>query len=251
MPRGKGVKQMQRILIADAAGVWRDTLEQALSARYLLRSCHDGLQALELTDQFRPDVLILDLMLSGEDGLGVLKSLQGRSHRPRIIVTGRHFSEFVTMALDHYPVDFVMRKPCSLQSILDRVEELLSQDVLLFPVRPDRLDHIDTLLVRLGVRTSQQGFRFLRRGILLLMDDPTQQLTKSLYPAIAAEFGTTKENVEKSLRTAVTCAWCARRDDVWRFYFPPAPNGQIPKPTAGQFLKRLTDVVASVNRKHA
>lgn len=242
---------MQRVLIADMAGFWRDQLEQALSRQYLLRTCHDGRVALELVEQFRPDVLILDLMLSGADGLSVLKSLEGCPERPRIIVTGRHFSDFTYMALDHYRVDSMMLKPCAVQSVLERVAELLAQEILFIPMSQDPFDYISSLLVRLGVRTSQQGFRFLRSGILRLMEDPTQQLTKSLYPAIAAEFGTTKENVEKALRTAVTCAWRNRRDEVWRFFFPPAPNGQIPKPTAGQFLKRLTDVVASVNRKQA
>ena len=81
-----------------------------------------------------------------------------------------------------------------------------------------------------------------------MMADPGQQLTKSLYPAIAEVYGTSPENVEKSLRTTVTTAWQKRRDNVWRAYFPPAPGGQIPKPTAGQFLKRLADVLLCADR---
>lgn len=242
---------MQRILIADAAGSWRAMLEQALKEQYQLCSCHDGHQALVLTEQFRPDVLILDLMLSGLDGLSVLKALQSRPEKPRIIVTGRHFSDFINAALDQYQVDSVILKPCAVQSILERVSEMLAQDTLLLPASLDPYDQITSLLVQLGIRTSQQGFRFLRWGILRMMEDPTQQLTKSLYPAIAAEFGSTRENVEKALRTAITQAWRNRRDEVWRWYFPPAPSGQIPKPTAGQFLKRLADVVAGANRKRA
>ena len=86
---------------------------------------------------------------------------------------------------------------------------------------------------------------------LLMMEDPGQQLTKSLYPAIAEVYGTSTANVEKGLRTTVTTAWQKRRDKVWRAYFPTAPGGQIPKPTAGQFLRRLTDEVLSVSRRRA
>lgn len=242
---------MHKVLIADAAEHWRGLLEQGLARDYLLRSCSDGLQALELIGQFQPNVLILDLMLSGADGLTVLKELQKRPEKPRIIVTGRYFSDFVTNALDQYRVDSMMLKPCAPESIFDRVAELLEQEPSGLFSSPDPFDHITSLLVDLNVRTSQQGFRFLRRGILLLMEDPTQQLTKVLYPAIAAEFGTSKENVEKAMRTAVVTAWKNRRDEVWRAYFPPAPTGQIPKPTAGQFLKRMTDVVSSARRKWA
>ena len=86
---------------------------------------------------------------------------------------------------------------------------------------------------------------------MLLMEEPGQQLTKQLYPTIAAEFRTSSNNVEKAMRTTVTNAWANRRDQVWRAYFPLAPGGQIPKPTAGQFLIRLSDAVRCAVRKHA
>lgn len=243
---------MRKVLIADASEHWREMLEQALRQEYQVRSCADGQQAMELADRFRPDVLVLDLMLVGTDGLGVLKHLSGRPGYPRVIVTSRYFSNFITATLEQYQVDSVMMKPCSTHSILERVDEVLAaQDGPEIPICQDPLDYITALLVRLGAPTSQQGFRYLRRGILLLMEDPGQQLTKSLYPTIAAEFSTSTANVEKALRTTVTTAWSKRRDEVWRLYFPLAPGGQIPKPTAGQFLIRLADAVQSAVRKQA
>ena len=242
---------MRKILIADSSEQWRELLEHALDAQYHVRTCPDGPKTLLLAAQFEPDVLVMDLMLAGTDGLGVLKALEGSSARPRVIVTGRYFSNFITNALERYQVDDLILKPCTVQCITERVAELLAQAEG-EPVRlPDPEDHITGLLVRLGAPTSQQGFRFLRTGILLMMEDPGQQLTKSLYPAIAAVYKTSPGNVEKSLRTTVTTAWQKRRDNVWRAYFPPAPGGQIPKPTAGQFLRRLTDEVLSVSRKRA
>ena len=133
----------------------------------------------------------------------------------------------------------------------EKSEGVLSQDTQEIPVCPDPFDYITALLVRLGAPTSQQGFRFLRRGVMLMMADPAQQLTKVLYPALAAEFDTSPANVEKALRTTVTTAWTRRRDEVWRNYFPLTPAGQIPRPTAGQFLSRLADATASMNRRQA
>ena len=242
---------MRKILIADSSEQWRELLERALGAQYHVRTSPDGPKTLLLADQFEPDVLVMDLMLAGTDGLGVLKALEGSPTRPRVIITGRYFSDFITNALERYQVDDLILKPCTVQSITERVEELLAQAEA-EPVRlPDPEDHITGMLVSLGAPTSQQGFRFLRTGILLMMADPGQQLTKSLYPAIAEVYGTSPENVEKGLRTTVTTAWQKRRDNVWRSYFPPAPGGQIPKPTAGQFLRRLTDEVLSASRKRA
>lgn len=43
-----------------------------------------------------------------------------------------------------------------------------------------------------------------------MMEDPGQQLAKSLYPAIVREFGTNGVNVEEVLCTAVAKAWIRR-----------------------------------------
>ena len=242
---------MRKILIADSSEQWRELLERALGAQYHVRTSPDGPNTLRLAEEFEPDVLVMDLMLAGTDGLGVLKVLEGSPTRPRVIITGRYFSNFITNALERYQVDDLILKPCAVRSIAERVAEILAQAEEA-PVRPpDPEDHITGLLVDLGAPTSQQGFRFLRTGILLLMTDPGQQLTKALYPAIAQIYKTSPANVEKGLRTTVTTAWQKRRDSVWRAYFPTAPGGQIPKPTAGQFLRRLTDEILSVSRRRA
>lgn len=242
---------MHKVLVADASEQWRELLEKDLGQNFQVCACADGIQALELTRQLQPDVLVLDLMLSGTDGLSVVRDLQERPDCPRIIVTGRYFSNFVTMALERYQVDSIMLKPCTARSVAERVQELLVDEEETATVYQDPYDYITTLLVRLGARTSQQGFRYLRRGIMLLMEEPGQQLTKQLYPTIAAEFRTSSNNVEKAMRTTVTNAWANRRDQVWRAYFPLAPGGQIPKPTAGQFLIRLSDAVRCAIRKQA
>jgi two-component system response regulator (stage 0 sporulation protein A) len=242
---------MHKVLIADASEDWREQLERMLDGAYQVRSSGDGDQILRMIPVFQPDVLVLDLMLQGTDGLRVVKVLHDSGALPRVIVTGRYFSNFVTGALERYQVDSVMLKPCSLRSVAERVEELLAEQTQVVPLCQDPFDYITALLVRLNAPASQQGFRLLRRGIQRLMENPNQQLTKHLYHDLAKEFSTSATNVEKALRTTVTTAWNRRRDEVWRLYFPPAPTGQIPKPTAGQFLIRLSDVVRSALRRQA
>ena len=242
---------MYKILIADAAEVWREKLAQSLGREYEVLACPDGDQALSAAERFRPDVLVLDLLLAGVDGLTLIKRLREWEDCPRFIVTGRYFSNYMTTALERYQVDNLLMKPCTTQSVADHIAEVLSQNREEVPVCPDPFDYVTAMLVRMGAPTSQQGFRFLRRGVMLMMADPCQQLTKSLYPALAAEFGTSATNVEKALRTTVYTAWTRRRDDVWRSYFPTTASGQIPRPTTGQFLSRMADAAASTLRARA
>ena len=242
---------MRKILIADTAHIWRDRLARKLGESCEVHSCADGEVALAMAERVRPDVLILDLMLPGMDGLALIKRLREWEDCPHIIVVGRYFSNFVTTALERYQVDSLIMKPCTSQIIAEHVAAVLAQEEQELPVCPEPYDYITTLLVRLSAPTSQQGFRFLRRGVMLMMEDPGQQLTKVLYPTLAAEFGTSAANVEKALRTTVTTAWNRRREEVWRNYFPLSPSGQIPRPTVGQFLSRLADATASMNRRRA
>ncbi len=239
---------MKKILIADSADAWRALVREALPREYVVLDCSDGTQAWNAVERERPDVVVLDLMIAGRDVLGIMKALSGFRDRPKTIVMGRYVSEYVHAALERYRVDLILMKPCEAQNLAERITELLCEEEPV--VRRGAYDPITAMLVELGIRTSQQGFRFLRTGIELLMEEPNQMLTKHLYPAIAAIHNTSAGNVEKGIRTAVQSAWKRCRKDVWRRYFAAASNGEVPKPTSGQFLLQLTDaLLASRNRR--
>lgn len=60
----------------------------------------DGLQAVQLVEQLRPDVLVLDLKMPGLDGFEVTRQVSERAPMTRIIVLSTHRSEaYVLQAL--------------------------------------------------------------------------------------------------------------------------------------------------------
>lgn len=64
---------------------------------------------------------------------------------------------------------------------------------------------IQEFVLSLGISPTVKGYHAICVGIRLLMDHPEygNQITKSLYPRIAAECGLTKTSVERNIRTAV------------------------------------------------
>jgi DNA-binding NarL/FixJ family response regulator len=77
------------VLIADDHPVVRQGLAVLLGVQddiELIGQASDGLQALALTAELDPDVLLLDLKLPGLDGLGVLSQLRARAARTRTLV---------------------------------------------------------------------------------------------------------------------------------------------------------------------
>lgn len=237
---------MNKILVADASEDSRLTLTEHLRKTYEVESCDNGEDALDRLRRTQPDVLILDLMLPGIDGLGVLQAAAEEGIRPITIVTSRFYSDYLINALTRFQVDYALMRPCSDFVISQRVQELLRQHQPEQLAYPSAESVVTTKMYDLGIPTNLAGFEQARLGIVLLAQNPGQSVTKVLYPAIAAMSNqkTSAGSVERNIRTAINTAWLKHNAKIWSQYFPVASNGQIPKPTNTQFLTRLADAVS-------
>lgn len=242
---------MHKVFIADYSEDFTLILAGALRANCQVEICPDGEQALSQLRTFCPDVLILDLMLPGLPGMDVLRAVKAEGLCSAVIVTSRFFSDLMLEQLQRFSVDYVLRKPCAVQAVLDRVEELRSRVQSGSLRQPDPHCAVSSMLLALNMSAHMKGFRYCREAILMLSEDPTLQVTKHIYPAIARQNSTTKTAVEKAIRSAIDSAWAARNDRLWRQYFLPASSGQIPKPTNAKFLARLADSIAEGKRSAA
>jgi DNA-binding NarL/FixJ family response regulator len=70
----------------------------------------DGLEAVRLVERLQPDVLVLDLMMPGLNGLDALPIVRQRSPRTRVVVLSMHDSQdFVLQALKKGAVAYVLK----------------------------------------------------------------------------------------------------------------------------------------------
>jgi len=92
---------------------------------YRVLTAHDGLQALELARQQQPDLMVLDLMLPGIDGLDICRLLRGESNKvPIIMLTAKTTEADKLIGLDLGADDYVT-KPFSPRELLARVRAVL------------------------------------------------------------------------------------------------------------------------------
>lgn len=94
---------------------------------YDVVAAENGVQALELVDQVKPDVILLDVEMPGIDGYGVLAALRARNdlaHVPVIFLTGRASVEDVVDGLASGAHDYLC-KPFDDAELLARVAAAL------------------------------------------------------------------------------------------------------------------------------
>lgn len=93
-------------------------------AGYQAQVVRDGQAALKLLEQRLPDLLVLDIMLPGADGLSILRWLRDRSDVPVIFITARREEVDRIAGLELGADDYVV-KPFSPQELVSRVRAVL------------------------------------------------------------------------------------------------------------------------------
>jgi two-component system response regulator BaeR len=94
------------------------------AAGYETCVCSDGNQALQALQQQRPDLVLLDWMLPGRDGLGICQEVRQSSNVPIIMVTAKIEEVDRLMGLETGADDYIC-KPFSPREVVARVKALL------------------------------------------------------------------------------------------------------------------------------
>lgn len=128
-----GLRRMEkrpRILVVDddpnLRMIFRETLE---FEKYRVLEASDGAQALELLKKQRPDLILLDIMLPGIDGIKIaeiIKSNISTSQIPIIFLTARGHTEDKVKALKSGGDDYLV-KPIDSTELVARIESILQR----------------------------------------------------------------------------------------------------------------------------
>jgi len=115
-----------KILVVDDERAVRESLRRALELEgYDVELAGDGLEGLTRVEESQPDVLILDVLMPGMDGLEMCRRLRrGGNRLPVLMLTARDAVENRVAGLDAGADDYVT-KPFALEELLARVRALL------------------------------------------------------------------------------------------------------------------------------
>lgn len=120
---------LRRVLVVDDEPGIRDLMREALAgAGFEVRALASASEIEERIGEWRPDLILCDVLMPGRDGLTVVSDLQ---HDPRsagipvVLVTAKHFPGDQRSALQAGVAGYLV-KPFEIGSLLDTVREALS-----------------------------------------------------------------------------------------------------------------------------
>uniref|UniRef100_A0AAU2V1Z1 Response regulator transcription factor n=1 Tax=Streptomyces sp. NBC_00003 TaxID=2903608 RepID=A0AAU2V1Z1_9ACTN len=174
-----------RILVVDDEPEVRAAVEDGLAVEgYEVKGVPDGLAALSEVAAWRPDAIVLDVMMPVLDGLGVCRQLRAMGDRtPVLVLTALDSVSERVDGLEAGADDYLV-KPFALDELVARVRALLRRAAP-DPAEPQELRYAD-LVVDPVAHTARRGERpidFTRTEFALmelLMRNPGQVLPREL-----------------------------------------------------------------------
>ena len=239
------------VFIADSAEDFCTGLIAALQRSdgfQVVGTANDGEQAIRQILDRKPDVLVLDLMLSKQDGISVLKAISGMERRPVTLATSAFITEYVSTSAANLGVRYLMLKPCDMTALVERLEEIRGGESLRMsvPRRPDKNSieaMVTSIIHEIGVPAHIKGYQYLREAIIIAVNDMDviNAITKVLYPQVAKTFGTTPSRVERAIRHAIEVAWDRGDLDTLQRFFGYTVSNTKGKPTNSEFIALIAD----------
>lgn len=231
---------MRRVLLTDCAPQTLEELVPMLESRYDVRTCCSGQDVLEEYLTFRPELVVLDLMLPGCDTVGLLRAIRAQSAETKVLATSCGVNDSITEILEQTQVPFLMVKPIENRVVAARLGDL---ERLLDRTGAHSLpERADSILQELGLERNRVGFACLREAALYLYDHPDCLFTDELYPYVAKVCNGTAQSVERAMKRCVESGWRRRRKPVWNYYI--SDTAQCPP--NHQFLNALTAALRKI-----
>lgn len=152
-----GATETTTILVVEDTRELAQVIARELAAAgYNVLGVGDGLSAVEAHAREQPDLVILDWMLPGIDGLEVLRRLRQRAPTPVLMLTARSEEADRVIGLEVGADDY-LTKPFSMRELVARVRALLRREELIRQTLTADRDGSDEALALGAIRLDPQA----------------------------------------------------------------------------------------------
>lgn len=162
------------LVVEDDPLINRSLVMRLTSIGYEVKSCFDGREAVALSHSFAPEVVILDVMLPGADGLTVCRAIQAETPVPVLMLTARDDESDILAGLAAGADDY-LTKPFGMREMQARVAALLR-----------RVDRAAALAAKPPAAFSYEGLRIDTGTRQVSVDGDEVHLTPTEFDLLVA-----------------------------------------------------------------
>lgn len=242
------------VLLADANEEFRMMLRSAIEENgfTVVDAVGDGTEALRSVEVNRPDLVILDMVLPGMDGLSVLKALKNQERSPKSILLSAFCTDRVVSEASELGASYFLPKPVEISALLERMETVFEAPATPEDTSAELKNLVTEVIHEIGVPAHIKGYQYLREAIMIAVEDMDviNAVTKVLYPEVAKRFGTTASRVERAIRHAIEVAWDRGDLETLQKYFGYTVSNAKGKPTNSEFVAMIADRLVLERRFH-
>ena len=178
----------------------------------------DGCTALREIQSLRPNIVLTDIQLPGLDGINLIRQVTGMRRPPLCIACTRFYADVALDAARHFGAGWFIYKPIDFARLPGIITGCWEARCRCAPEKPRahtageryvNVAHLRDVLINLGFPVRRNGSLYLVEALLRIQSDPhlMKNLSKGLYAELASILQTTPSGVERSLRSAIACAY--------------------------------------------
>lgn len=209
----------------------------------------DGISAISIIAEKKPDFLITGLILAGYDGMSVISRVREIGLTTKIIVISSMTSDEVVSKAISTGAQYFMAKPCNFSVLIECMKgfvngkDAVKQTNANYFHKISLEEKISKIFINVGIPAHIKGYNFLREGVKMAVEDPEiiNNITKRLYPTIGEKYNTTASKVERAIRHAIEVAWNRGRIETINNILGVRAYVGAEKPTNGEFIALVAD----------
>jgi len=230
----------------------------------------DGVEALKLIQEKKPDLVVLDIIMPHLDGLGVLEKLATMEvdPMPRIIILSAVGQDKITQRAITLGADYYVVKPFDMDVFIKRIRQMFNNTIYSDNVKKtitnydssenkiskkepvDMITEITNIIHEIGVPAHIKGYMYLREAISMVVNniELLSAVTKELYPSIGKKYNTTASRVERAIRHAIEVALSRGQVETINKLFGYSIHNEKGKPTNSEFIAMVADKLRLENK---
>lgn len=252
-----------RIAIADNNRELCSTLSELIEIQEdmeLVGVAYDGIEATQLVEQVKPDVLILDITMPYLDGIGVMERIGEMETKPMVIVLTAFEQDSMIQRLISLGATYYMVKPFDAKTLFARIRQFangttthpsssrIQEERPSYSSEPREKSvtelelEVSRLFHEMGIPAHFRGYSYLRDAIIISTKEVEVlgNITKNLYPRIAEKYNSTPSGVESAIRHTIEIGWERGNSEfIEEFFGVDSQKGRFP--TTAAFIAKVAD----------